>query len=384
MRINEHLKGFYKELYSTENPPPVDREWLDKTKKLSNSERDELERPLTMNEISNSLFKRMKTGKSPGNDGLTVEFYRTFWKLLRDPLLRALREAINEGELSPSQKQSVIRLIPKKGKNLALVKNWRPISLINVDAKLLSKALNTRVEKYLDKLTSKEQSAFVKGRLLQDNTNSIGQAIEYAEKNGRLAQLFSIDFKKAFDTLEHRYLWEVLRNMNFGENFISMLKTLYKRAVSTVMNGGVATGYFPLERAARQGDPISPTLFVLALEPLLCVLKEEVTGIRTPKGFFKLGAYADDVTVGLGDLDDLDSVIETLTRFGKYSGLKINLEKCEVFCINGMITANAEIKNTSYMKITGVVFGEKKNMCNIEKMNFEPVVQAIRRKLNLW
>ena len=163
-----------------------------------------------------------------------------------------------------------------------------------------------------------------------------------------------------------------------------MIKTLYKRAESTVMNGGETTGYFPLERAARQGDPISPTLFVLALEPLLQVLKEEVKGIQTPKGRFKVSAYADDVTVGLGDVDDVNAIIKILNKFGKFSGLKINLEKCEILSLNGKTTQNTEIKQTSYIKITGIVFGEKKNMCNIEKKNFEPALCAIRNKLNLW
>ena len=90
---------------------------------------NKLDKDFTMNEISNALFKRMKVGKSPGNDGLTVEFYRTFWKELRDPLTKALREALVAGELSPSQKQSVIRLIPKKGKDLSLIKNWLPESI---------------------------------------------------------------------------------------------------------------------------------------------------------------------------------------------------------------------------------------------------------------
>ena len=383
-RINSELKSFYKDLYRSDVDAVPDVDWLGKVHTLSDDEREALERPLSMNEISNGLFKHMKVGKSPGNDGLTVEFYRTFWKELRDPLLKALREGITAGEMSFSQKQSVIRLIPKKGKDLALVKNWRPISLMNVDAKLLSKALTFRLEKHLYKLTSKEQTAFVKGRLLQDNIHSIGQAITYAVKNKRAAQIFSIDFKKAFDSLEHSYLWEVLRSMNIGETFIGMVKTLYCRAESTVMNNGVATGYFPLERAARQGDPISPTLFILALEPLLRVLKEEIKGIPTPKGVFKLSAYADDVTVGLGELDDVDNVIKLLSKFGRFSGLKINIDKCEIMSLNGKITANKDIKETSCIKITGVYFGNSKNIRDIEKLNFDPVIQSIRSKLNLW
>ena len=180
--INKALRDYYANLYASVNPPPPDHNWFQDLKKLPENANVSLEGPLTMNEISNALFKHSKTGKSPGNDGLTVEFYRTFWKELREPLLAALREAIIEGELSPSQKQSVIRLIPKKGRDLSKIKNWRPISLLNVDAKLFSKALTVRMEKYTLQLTSKEQSAFVKGKLLQDNTNTIKQAISYAEK----------------------------------------------------------------------------------------------------------------------------------------------------------------------------------------------------------
>ena len=384
IEINSEIKGFYSNLYKTNNPEQPDRDWLGKVQKLSNDERDGLDRPLAANEFSKIIFKHMKVGKSPGNDGLTVEFYRTFWKELRDPLTEALRESLRLGELSPSQKQSVIRLIPKKGKDLALLKNWRPISLMNVDVKILSKALNLRIEKFLGKLTSNEQAAFVKGRLLQDNTNMIAQAIEYSCKHKRQAQLFSIDFQKAFDSLEHSYLWEVMKSMNFGEGFIAMIKSLYYRAESTVMNGGVTVGYFPLQRAARQGDPISPTLFVLALEPLLSVLREQIKGIPTPKGKFKVSAYADDVTVGLGDLDEVEEVIKILTKFGKFSGLQINIEKCEILSINGKSTQNKAVKETSFIKITGVIFGDLKNIRNIEKLNFEPAIQAIRNKLNLW
>ena len=121
IKVNDEIKRFYSELYTSDSPVQPNKDWLGKVHRLSMEEREELERPLAGNEFSKVLFKHMKVGKSPGNDGLTVEFYRTFWKELRDPLTKALREALTVGELSPSQKQSVIRLIPKKGKDLAQI-----------------------------------------------------------------------------------------------------------------------------------------------------------------------------------------------------------------------------------------------------------------------
>ena len=130
--VNLKIREFFANLYSSANPAPPETDWLQSLDKLSEDATKDLEKPLTTNEISNVLFKHSKTGKSPGNDGLTVEFYRTFWKELREPLMKALRESIACGELSSSQKQSVIRLIPKKGRDGSKIKNWRPISLMNV------------------------------------------------------------------------------------------------------------------------------------------------------------------------------------------------------------------------------------------------------------
>ena len=384
--VNGALREFYANLYTSVNPPPTppDQNWFESVKKLPEGVADALDRPLAANEISTVLFKHSKTGKSPGNDGITVEFYRTFWQELRDPLIKALREALLEGELSPSQKQSVIRLIPKKGRDMSKIKNWRPISLMNVDAKLLSKALNIRLEKHIDHLISKEQAAFIKGKLLQDNANTLKQAIAYAEKKKHVAYIFSVDFKKAFDQLEHTFLWRVMREMGFGGKFIEMIQTLYKNAESTVINGGVTTKYFPLQRAARQGDPISPTLFILALEPLLGVLRKEVKGISTPKGCFKLSAYADDVAIGLGEEDDIRNIVKILKDFGEVSGLTINEDKCELMGVNSREKTKHIFQINDNIKITGVVFGNSKNGKQTEKMNFEPAVKAIEKQLLLW
>ena len=144
------------------------------------------------------------------------------------------------------------------------------------------------------------------------------QAIQYAEKQCIKAGILAVDFQKAFNSLEHSYLWQVLQQMGFGEVFIGMVKTFYKGARSAVINGGVTTRYFNLERSARQGDPLSPILFILALEPLIRLLKKEIKGIKTPMGYFKLVLFADDLTVGLGQTDKLCPILHTLARFGTH------------------------------------------------------------------
>ena len=172
--------------------------------------------------------------------------------------------------------------------------------------------------------------------------------------------------------------------MGFGANFIGMIKTLYRNAESTVMNGGTTTRYFPLQRAARQGDPISPLLFVLALEPLLGKIKREVKGIQTPKGWFKVSAYADDIAVGLGMEDEVKAVIKILNNFGKVSGLTINEEKCELLGINSGSNIKHIFQVQGKIKITGITFGEKKINQQLEKTNFEPALRTMRQKLELW
>ena len=101
--------------------------------------------------------------KSPGNDGLSEEFYLSFFDLLSQPLLESLNAAFDEGELSPSQRQAIITLIEKKGKDKRLIKNWRPISLLNIDTKILSKVLATRIKSVIKSVIQPDQTAYVPG-----------------------------------------------------------------------------------------------------------------------------------------------------------------------------------------------------------------------------
>ena len=169
----------------------------------------------------------MKNGKSPGNDGLTKEFYTAFFGELGSHLLETFNYSFVKGELTSSQKQAVITLIQKKDRNVMLIKNWRPISLINVDIKIASKALAFRVRNVLPSLIHYDQTAYVKGRYIRESVRLIDDLLKYAEEENSDGILFAADIEKAFDSVDHNFIYATLKKFGFGSDFIQWIKTLF-------------------------------------------------------------------------------------------------------------------------------------------------------------
>ena len=151
----------------------------------------------------------------------------------------------------------MITLIEKKGKDKRYLKNWRPISLINIDAKIASKAIAMRIKEVIAKLVQCDQTAYVNNRYIGESNRLISDILEYNNENEIEAILFSADFEKAFDSIEHPFLFAVLKSFGFGAGFIQWIRTFFNNAESCVMNNGNSTGYFPLERGTLQGDPLT-------------------------------------------------------------------------------------------------------------------------------
>ena len=169
----------------------------------------------------------MGSNKSPGNDGLSKEFYVCFFDEIITYLLDALNLAFDQGQLLNSQRQAMITLIEKKGKDKRYLKNWRPISLINVDAKIASKALAFRIRKVITNLIHSDQTAYVKGRYIRESVRLISDILEYTENKVIEAILFSADFEKAFDSIDHTFLFSVLRSYEFCPDFIHWDQTSF-------------------------------------------------------------------------------------------------------------------------------------------------------------
>ena len=222
--IMAELKGFYQDLYDNKDKDTCVgdiRSYIGNLgiPQLSEKLQRQCEGSLTYAECLNVL-DTLKNNKSPGNDGLTAEFYKKFWPLLGTLLVDSLNTAFVHGKLSNSQRQGIIRLIEKKDKDKRFVENWRPISLLNVDYKIGSKALATRLEKVLPEIIHENQCAYVKGRTIFDAVRSIGDIMEYTKLNNIPGLMTTFDIKKAFDSISWQFLTEALRSFNFGEPFI--------------------------------------------------------------------------------------------------------------------------------------------------------------------
>ena len=385
----DELRSFYSNLYQV-NSTRESEASLDaflnsvSVPTLSETQKEKCEEKLTIGECFNILNDFQKN-KTPGNDGLTAEFYLAFWPILGKHLVACLNYAHNHGELSNSQKQAVITLLEKKGKDKRLIKNWRPISLINVDTKIASKALAKRLENILPDLIHYNQNAYVKGRSIFDAIRTIGDVLEYTKCSDQSGILVTIDFEKAFDSLDHRFLLKVLRTFNFGPSFIQWIRTFYSNVSSCVINNGFATSYFNVDRGVRQGDPLSPLLFILSLEVLACSIRQndKIQGIKIEDEVVKISLFADDMTCFLRNKSSYENLIVNLDLFSRFSGLKLNEEKTEFFCLgvqNLSKSFSYEFKHS--IKILGVHFDYDE--LSRKKANFEAIIKSIKKTLGMW
>ena len=205
--------------------------------KLPEDEQQELENDLLKEELLNAL-KGFKENKTLGEDGFSKEFYEPFFDLIGDHLLDSYNEASDKGEMSIFQGRGIISLIPKSENYLVELTNWRLITLLNVDYKILARAFAKRIELKLPKLIHSGQTGFVKGRFIGQNVRLLIDIMEYTELNEIPGIMILIDFEKAFDTLEWHFLQNTLKYFNFGPSLRSWISVMCSEEESGIINGG--------------------------------------------------------------------------------------------------------------------------------------------------
>ena len=289
---------------------------------LNEQEQKECEGFLTASECLESL-KSMESNKSPGSDGLPAEFYKVFWNDINQHLLNALNCAYTKGLLSITQRRGLITLIPKKNKPTNLLKNWRPITLLNCDYKIATKSIASSIRKVLPRIINNDQTGFLKGRFIGENIRLIDSIINYTNTEKIPGLLLFVDFEKAFDSIEWSFIEKTLKYYNFGTSLVTWVKVFYTDISSCVLNNGWSSDFFNLGRGVRQGCPLSPYLFILCAEILGNTVRKdnEVRGIKIFHTECKLSQYADDTTMILdGSKSSFLRSLYLLDAFASISG----------------------------------------------------------------
>ena len=329
-KFSSHLKTLYAET-NTFNENEADSFFSQiNLPHLSQSQQLQLEEPITQEEVS-SAIRELKVNKRPGPDGFSAQYFKSFSELLSPRLAEAFNNLLEQKTFRPESLLATICMIPKPNSDDTLCTNYRPISMLNTDIKLLGKILATRLNKFIGNMIHRDQVGFMPFRQAGDNVRRACLLAHIAKTRGIPACLLSLDIKQAFDSVSWSYLSFTLQKWGFGPNFIKWIMELYNKPKAYVKYAGYRSDAFDVRRGTRQGCPLSPLLFALLIEPLAQKIRSDPTilGIEVGGYKHKLCLFADDILLFLSSPQVTGpNLIPLLNRFATFSGLAINPKKC--------------------------------------------------------
>lgn len=294
-----------------------------------------LSQPISIAEIVWSI-QTGATHSCPGLDGLPFEIYKIAPILFATVLKQVFDQAINAKSFSPGQRKSAIMLLHKKG-NTANPKNYRPIALMQVDTKILDRLLNKRLMEVLPTLIHQDQKGFMPRRSIHDNILFVKEIQHYATENEMpwIAQF--LDFEKAYDRVSWKYLWTIMSAMGFPDSFISAIQLSYRDNTYLLnINGYLVDGVHP-KTGLKQGSPLSPGLFTLAVEPMHQLMRANAAslGVNTFGSYHKaVEAFADDTALFAKDKISAIQQRDIVETYCIASNAKLNLSKTKVLQLN--------------------------------------------------
>ncbi|KAJ9544401.1 hypothetical protein OSB04_024108 [Centaurea solstitialis] len=362
-------------------------------RKLSRDQSFNLEAPITNTEVKNAVWS-CGGDKAPGPDGFSFAFLRKFWELVGNDFYKALKDFEDNPSHIAASNASFIALVPKAKDPLRINEN-RPIHLMGCVSKVISKVLADRLKLVVGDIISPVQTAFVKGRQILDGPLIVNEIISWAKRLKNKLFIFKVDFEKAFDNIRWNFLWEILDQMNFGRRWISWIKGIICTAKVSVLVNGSPTNQFGLEKGVRQGDPLSPYLFIIAMEGLVAALKEAsdknlLSGVVLPNQGPSISSlhYADDaIFLGKWNEANLRNLLKILKCFHLASGLKINWCKSTLL---GTGVPMAEITRLALAvgckegKFPFFYLGIPIGASMVKKENWKPLLERFNNKLSSW
>jgi hypothetical protein len=325
-QIKMEIRNFYVDLYENGMVSEIDDNFYEFCEKVDPEVSDTLISSITKEELYSTL--KTCTDSAPGPDGISYSFYRYYWNFFGDILVLAWNESLLNGILPASHRNSLLRLLPKQGKDLSKIANWRPITLSNCDHKIITKCYAKRLTRAIQDKLHSSQTAYLPGKQIQDNL----RLINIINKTADNPIIAALDAKKAFDSVSHEYIRKTLEAYGL-EKFIPIFELLYKdQRVDIALNSDVINGYV-IKNGVKQGDSLSCILFIMCMDPLIRNIENNTNIERVEMVDYvppKVIAYADDVTCFVDSKRSLRYVFKEYERLSKASGLILNADKTEI------------------------------------------------------
>ena len=332
--INTYVVEFYSDLYQEKTCNSHQQQFFlsQIQENITNSDNEDLTKNVDEFEIF-STIRNMGLSKSPGIDGIPLEFYIAYWEIIKVELCEIYNTIISSLLLEDRQNMGVISLIYKGGAKEYL-NSWRPISLLCVDTKILAKIIAERLKTPIVKVIHANQYC-APNKTIIDVNNNIRDIVYYSNETNVPGAIINLDWSKAFDKVDIRFLWQVMIKMGFSRDFINILMIFYSSRGSKCLVNGFLTNEFNVKRGVRQGCPLSMLLFIISQEPLYSAFENIVLirPFRTPNCDIKLQGYADDTNLILADDQSIVEALKCVKMFELATGASLNISKTKIFGI---------------------------------------------------
>lgn len=348
-----------------------------------------LEQPVSEEEAW-AAIQALPADRAPGPDGFNGAFYKSSWATIKTDILDAINAVLFGDCRSFGKLNGALIVLPPKTTEATEPAHFRPITMIHSFAKLLSKILAIRLAPVMNDLISPNQNAFIRGRSIHDNFKFVQRAAVMLRNKKIPKLLLKLDIAKAFDTLHWPFLLDVLQAMGFGNTWRRWISTLLSSATSSILVNGQPGRQIAHRRGVRQGDSLSPLLFIIAMETfsrLITTVRQQgvLRSLRRDGISFQCSIYADDVILFLHpERAEADAIMGILNIFAEATGLRTNMAKCSITNIFGSEDVIEQLQQVFGCQITPFpirYLGLPLSTTRVPRDQIKRTVDAVARRL---